>query len=235
VSITTTSPKNTICLLNINSRPLRPRLRWWGPEDRSARRPRARGGGGGASRSGELAASSTASSLPACTLSSTSPPVGPSVLVVACAPLSEAGTASPSGGAAASGEVQAATVVPTVVTACSTSSEGVSAVRAMPSASLPCVASASCLHTPSVPQALSRCVGPSALRVGGGPSFGRGTFGSNQRNPGHGDPVTFLHELGLRKHAAVTRPKTRRNARLQAWTDLRNIKTTWLCHHKKSF
>jgi hypothetical protein len=78
-------------------------------------------------------------------------------------------------------------------------------------------------------------VGPSALRVGGGPSFGRGTFGSNQRNPGHGDPVTFLHELGLRKHAAVTRPKTRRNARLQAWTDLRNIKTTWLCHHKKSF
>jgi hypothetical protein len=57
-------------------------------------------------------------------------------------------------------------------------------------------------------------VGPSALRIGGGPSFDRVTFGGNLMNPGHGDLVAFLHELGLRKHAAVTQPKTRRNTRL---------------------
>jgi hypothetical protein len=47
--------------------------------------------------------------------------------------------------------------VPTVITARSASSEGVSSVRVMPSASLPCVASASCLDTPSVPRVSSRC------------------------------------------------------------------------------
>jgi hypothetical protein len=55
---------------------------------------------------------------------------------------------------------------------------------------------------------------PAALRISGGPSFGCGAFGGNQRNPRHGDLVAFLHELGLREHAAVTQPKARRNTRL---------------------
>jgi hypothetical protein len=57
-------------------------------------------------------------------------------------------------------------------------------------------------------------VGQAALRIGDDPSFSSGAFGGNQRNPGHGDPVAFLHELGLREHAAVTRPKVRHNTRL---------------------
>jgi hypothetical protein len=50
-------------------------------------------------------------------------------------------------------------------------------------------------------------IGSSALCIGGGPAFGRSTFGGSQRDPSHGDPVAFLHELGLRKHTAVTRPQ----------------------------
>jgi hypothetical protein len=67
-------------------------------------------------------------------------------------------------------------------------------------------------------------VSPTALRIGGSPSFGRGPFGGNQRNPEYGDPVSFLHELGLREHAAVMQPKARCNTRLQARPYLHNIK-----------
>jgi hypothetical protein len=55
---------------------------------------------------------------------------------------------------------------------------------------------------------------PVAPHIGGGPSFGYDAFSGDQRNPGHGDPVDFLHELGLGEHAAVTRPKARCNTRL---------------------
>jgi hypothetical protein len=74
-------------------------------------------------------------------------------------------------------------------------------------------------------------IGPTAPHFGGGSSFGGDAFSGDQRNPGHGDPVAFLHELGLRKHAAVTRPKARCNTCLQARTYLHSIKTTQLrCH-----
>jgi hypothetical protein len=66
------------------------------------------------------------------------------------------------------------------------------------------MASVSGLAAPSVSRVSSRCAS----------SFGCGTFDGNQKNPGHGDPVAFLHELGLREHTAVTRPKARRNTRL---------------------
>jgi hypothetical protein len=74
--------------------------------------------------------------------------------------------------------------------------------------------------------------GSSALCIGGGPTFGCNTVGGSQRDPGHGDSVAFLHELRLRKHTAVTRPKTRRNARLQARSYLHNSKATRLRRHK---
>jgi hypothetical protein len=57
-------------------------------------------------------------------------------------------------------------------------------------------------------------VGPVAPYIGGGPSFGYDAFSGDQRNTGHGDPVAFLHELGLRQHATVTRPKGHRDTRL---------------------
>jgi hypothetical protein len=34
----------------------------------------------------------------------------------------------------------------------------------------------------------------SALCISGGPAFGGGTFGGDQRDPGHLDPVAFLPE-----------------------------------------
>jgi hypothetical protein len=77
-------------------------------------------------------------------------------------------------------------------------------------------------------------VGSSALCIGGGPTFGCGTLGDNQRDPSHGDPVAFLHELKLRKHSAVAGPKTRRNARLQARPYLHNSKATRLHRHKST-
>jgi hypothetical protein len=89
-------------------------------------------------------------------------------------------------------------------------------------------------HPFGIPGVVALRIGPTALRVGGGPSFGYGAFSDNQRKPKHGDPVAFLHELGLREHAAVTRPKARCNTRLQARPYLHNIKTTRLCHHRSA-
>jgi hypothetical protein len=67
-----------------------------------------------------------------------------------------------------------------------------------------------------------------------GPTLGCGTFGGKQRDPDHGDPVAFLHELRLRKHTAVVGPKTLRNARLQARSYLHDSKAARLRHHKST-
>jgi hypothetical protein len=45
------------------------------------------------------------------------------------------------------------------------------------------------------------------FHVGGG----LGVSSSDQWNPGHGDPVTLPHELGLGKHATMSRSQTREN------------------------
>jgi hypothetical protein len=77
-------------------------------------------------------------------------------------------------------------------------------------------------------------VSSSALYIGGGPTFGCDTFSGDQLDPGHGDPVAFLHELRLRKHTAVAGPKTRRNTRLQARPYLHNSKAARLRRHKST-
>jgi hypothetical protein len=50
-------------------------------------------------------------------------------------------------------------------------------------------------------------IGPAAPHIGGGPSFGCDAFSGDQRNTEQGNLVAFLHELGLREHAAMTRLK----------------------------